>query len=114
MKVLIIDNEEFIRNIMKDICGMIQGCECSFAVSGAEAVNVCGTSDFDLLLVDFTLDDTDGAELMKKLRKNGVDADSYLITGWDKGHFTEEQLEPFNGVIQKPFDINRIMEVLRG
>ena len=70
MKILVVDDEEFIRTVAKKILER-DGHEIILAESGEEAVQVMRRSDgqIDLALVDLTMDGLSGADTIVELRK---------------------------------------------
>ena len=71
MRILIVDDEELIRNLIKDYC--VQECyNCDLAESGVEAINYCEKYDYDLIIMDIMMPIMDGFEASKiiKSKKN--------------------------------------------
>lgn len=71
MRILIVDDEELIRNLIKDYC-VQEGYNCDLAESGAEAINYCEKYDYDLIIMDIMMPIMDGFEASKiiKSKKN--------------------------------------------
>jgi len=113
VKILIIDNEEFIRDLFKDICGLVENCECAAAADSRQAYDEISKAGYDILFVDYSLNDGDGISLLWGLRNKGIDTPAYLITGWDRNHFTDQQMSYFTGIMQKPFDIQDVINVIK-
>ena len=71
MRILIVDDEELIRNLIKDYC-VQEGYNCDLAESGVEAINYCEKNDYDLIIMDIMMPIMDGFEASKiiKSKKN--------------------------------------------
>ncbi len=71
MRILIVDDEELIRNLIKDYC-VQEGYNCDLAESGVEAINYCEKYDYDLIIMDIMMPIMDGFEASKiiKSKKN--------------------------------------------
>ena len=68
MKVLIVDDEEMIRNVLKEYVEF-EGNEAYEAVDGMEAVRMCRESDFDVILMDVMMPRLDGFSAVKEIKK---------------------------------------------
>ena len=67
MRLLIVDDEELIRNLIKDYCTM-EGYTCDLANSGLEAVNLCEKNDYDLIIMDIMMPIMDGYEASRIIK----------------------------------------------
>lgn len=79
-KILIIDDEEEIRELLQQILTR-EGCLVSIASSGAEARRVAAATPPDLVVSDLQLEDTDGLELIMELKKAQPSLPAILLTG---------------------------------
>lgn len=68
MKVLIVDDEEMIRNVLKEYVEF-EGNEAFEAADGMEAVAKCRDSDFDVILMDVMMPRLDGFSAVKEIKK---------------------------------------------
>ena len=68
MKVLIVDDEEMIRNVLKEYVEF-EGNEAFEAADGMEAVNMCRDNDYDIILMDVMMPKLDGFSAVKEIRK---------------------------------------------
>lgn len=89
LKLLIVDDE-------KDICLSAQayfvkrGLSVSTAGSGIEALFLIPIFKPDIIVLDLTLNDLSGEEVLKKLRENDKEAKVIVITG---NFYPEEKIE---------------------
>ncbi len=68
MKVLIVDDEEMIRNVLKEYVEF-EGNEAFEAADGMEAVKMCRDKDFDVILMDVMMPRLDGFSAVKEIKK---------------------------------------------
>ncbi len=68
MKVLIVDDEEMIRNVLKEYVEF-EGNTAYEASDGMEAVKMCRDEDFDVVLMDVMMPRLDGFSAVKEIKK---------------------------------------------
>ena len=68
MKVLIVDDEEMIREVLKEYVEF-EGYEAFEAADGMEAVKACRENDYDVILMDIMMPKLDGFSAVKEIRK---------------------------------------------
>lgn len=68
MKVLIVDDEDMIRNVLKEYVEF-EGNEAYEAADGMEAVKMCRDNDFDIVLMDVMMPRLDGFSAVKEIKK---------------------------------------------
>ena len=68
MKILIVDDEEMIRNVLREYVEF-EGNEADEAADGMEAVKKCRENDYDLILMDVMMPKLDGFSAVKEIRK---------------------------------------------
>lgn len=68
MKVLIVDDEDMIRNVLREYVEF-EGGEAYEAADGMQAVTMCRNSDFDIILMDVMMPRLDGFSAVKEIKK---------------------------------------------
>lgn len=68
MKVLIVDDEEMIRAVLREYVEF-EGGEADEAQDGMEAVQLCREKDYDVVLMDVMMPRLDGFSAVKEIRK---------------------------------------------
>ncbi len=68
MKVLIVDDEEMIRAVLREYIEF-EGGEAEEAQDGMEAVKKCRETDYDVILMDVMMPRLDGFSAVKEIRK---------------------------------------------
>lgn len=69
MKILVVDDEEKIRNVIKEYAEF-EGYEVKEASNGMEAVSKCANEDFDVIIMDIMMPKLDGYSAIKEIKKN--------------------------------------------
>jgi len=68
MKVLIVDDEDMIRAVLREYVEF-EGGEADEAEDGMEAVKKCRENDYDVILMDVMMPKLDGFSAVKEIRK---------------------------------------------
>jgi two-component system, NtrC family, response regulator HydG len=80
-KILIIDDEVNVGILLSKFLTR-NGFEVSTATSGTSGLEYLSREPFDLVLCDFRLEDTDGREILKKIKKHYPNTGVIIITGY--------------------------------
>ena len=113
MKILIIDDEKSIRNILKEIVEM-EGHEVSTASNGKEGLDCFASCAFDLVFCDIKMEGMDGVEVLENIMSQPTDAAVVMISGHgDIETAVECMRKGAYDFISKPLDLNRIMVTLK-
>ncbi len=108
-KILLVDDDKTILELFSDLLSSYNYNVVS-ADCGNEALNQFNNvSNFDLIIVDKTIPDLDGLDLIKKIRESNSEVPIILTSG---SHETIEQdLTEFgiNKKIKKPFDFEQML-----
>lgn len=68
MKVLIVDDEEMIRGVLREYVEF-EGGEAFEAADGMQAVKMCRESSFDIIIMDIMMPKLDGFSAVKEIKK---------------------------------------------
>jgi len=105
MRVLVVDDEESIVTICRLALQRLN-LQVETATTAADALEKAKEGDFDLVLIDWILPDSNGVDLFKALREPSPHALGILITGQSLAETNREALEAgFWAVLFKPFTI---------
>jgi len=107
-----VDDTEAVRFLLVRWIGAL-GHEAVAAGSGAEALAHLDAMSFDAVLTDVTMPDTSGWDVLAAARSRSKGLPVVMMTGWDDGGAGPDGLVP-DGVLEKPFTIDRVREVLAG
>jgi two-component system response regulator HydG len=80
-KILIVDDEVNIGLLLSKFLSR-NGFEVKTATSGATAFEILAAESFNLVLCDFRLEDTDGREVLKKIKSSYPRTGVIIITGY--------------------------------
>ena len=116
-ELLVVDDEPFLRDAVAASLRFL-GYEVTTAETGAEALRLARDHAFDLVVLDVMLPDTDGFDVVRRLRRDGLQVPVIFLTARDT------QADKVNGLtlggddyITKPFGLEelaaRILTVLR-
>ena len=113
-KVLLIDDDEDLREALSEQLLMTEDFHVHEGASGAEALEKVKQHSFDLLVLDVGLPDTDGRELCRLIRKQGVKCPILMLTGHDTDSDTILGLDAgANDYITKPFKFPVLLARMR-
>jgi PAS domain S-box-containing protein len=113
MTVLVIDDEEFVRETLADMLTML-GHKVTAVAGGREALQRLPTENFDLVFTDLSMPEMDGWEVAREIRRRfGTEMGIILVTG----HGTGTLVAPgdkhlINGIIGKPFDFDQVNRMI--
>lgn len=68
MKILIVDDEELIRNVVKEYL-TLEEFSVDEAVDGQDAINKVKNNDYDLIVMDIMMPNMDGYQAVKEIKK---------------------------------------------
>ena len=114
MKILIIDDERFIRNSLSDLVSVF-GYDVETAEDGQQGLAMAVKEHYDAIFCDIKMPNMNGLEVLDGLREQGVDSAVMMISGHGDIDTAVECIKKgaFD-FIQKPLqDMNRIQITLR-
>ena len=80
-KILLVDDDDDLREALAEQLVATEDFDAFEAGDGASAMERVREEQFDLLILDVGLPDTDGRELCKRMRKAGVKSPIIMLTG---------------------------------
>lgn len=112
-RVLIVEDEERIASFVRK--GLTaNGFTTTVVGTGAEAVDYAVTGGFDLMLLDLGLPDTDGFDVLRRLRSMGVETPVVILTARDGVRDTVTGLEiGADDYVTKPFRFEELLARVR-
>ena len=82
-KILLVDDDDDLREALSEQLVMTEDFDVFEADSGSEAMKRAKEGLYDLIILDVGLPDTDGRELCRLMRKQGVKSPILMLTGHD-------------------------------
>lgn len=105
--VLLVDDSDELREILA--AGLVErGFEVTTARSGEDALALCRSRRFDVLVSDVDLPGINGGELVEKLRAEGMSLPCLYMTGGAAP--AAEELHP---ILRKPFGADELHRAIR-
>ncbi|QFS84382.1 Transcriptional regulatory protein YycF [Roseivivax sp. THAF40] len=112
--ILLVDDDEDLREALAEQLVLTEDFEVFEAESGAQAMQKVKEQHHDLVILDVGLPDTDGRELCKLMRKQGVKAPVMMLTGHDSDADTILGLDSgANDYVTKPFKFPVLLARIR-
>ncbi len=103
MKLLVVDDEELIRNVIKEYA-LLEGYKIDEAKDGIEAIEKCEYNDYDLIIMDVMMPNLDGFSAIKRIKEKkeipvivlSARTDEYdKLSGFDLG-IDDYVIKPFS------------------
>jgi DNA-binding response OmpR family regulator len=112
--ILLVDDDDDLREALSEQLVMTEDFDVFEAENGAGAMTRVKDSIFDLVILDVGLPDTDGRELCRLMRKQGVKAPVLMLTGHDTDADTILGLDAgANDYVSKPFKFPVLLARIR-
>ena len=80
-RVLIVDDEPWVREVFKDFCELTDACEIEMAKDGQEALEMIRTKDYDLITLDLIMPEMSGLDVLTAIKKVSPRVPIMVITG---------------------------------
>jgi DNA-binding response OmpR family regulator len=113
-KILLVDDDDDLREALSEQLLMTEDFDVFEAANGAEALSRANEMIYDLLILDVGLPDTDGRELCRLLRKQGIKSPIMMLTGHDGDADTILGLDAgANDYVSKPFKFPVLLARIR-
>ena len=117
MKILIVDDEEMIRNVLREYVEF-EGNEADEAADGMEAVKKCRENDYDLILMDVMMPVMDGIAATKAIRSSDHPlAKTIPIVAMTANAFEDDVRKMreagMNEHLSKPIRITEVLKTIR-
>ncbi|HEY6727427.1 MAG TPA: ATP-binding protein [Polyangiaceae bacterium] len=112
-RVLIVDDEAIVRTQLRRSLEL-RGFSVLEAENGRAGLALMERGGIDLAIVDMTMDDIDGADIVREARRRAWTLPIVLTSGYVDAA-TERRLEPgsFQAFLRKPYGIAELLEVVR-
>jgi PAS domain S-box-containing protein len=111
-RILVIDDEEVVRNVLCRTLANVNH-QVTLAADGEKGVQLFREGKYDMVLTDLGMPGMSGWEVCRMIKKISPGTPVGMITGWgaemSQGKMTEYGLD---FLISKPFDLNRILNVV--
>jgi len=110
MKILVVDDEAPVREMIKKGLTQIGGFGVEVAQNGAEAIEKIEKDVFDLVLTDLKMPEMNGLELLKNIKGTRPEVMVILMTAYGSIETAVEAMRiGANDYITKPIDLNELL-----
>ena len=108
MRILVCDDELLIRELIRDYC-VNEGYDCDLAEDGSDAIELCKSHDYDLIIMDIMMPNIDGLTAVQEIKKF-KDIPTIMLSARkeeeDKLHGFDLGIEDY---VTKPFSPKELM-----
>lgn len=80
-RVLIVDDESWVRDVFKDFCDLTNAFDIDLAGSGAEAITKAGETTYDLITMDLIMPEMSGLDALIEIKRLSPRVPVMVITG---------------------------------
>lgn len=113
LDILVVDDEENVRDVFRDFCESSPIFKVSTAASGNEAVELTKTEHFDLVTIDLVMPEMSGLEAIEMIKRQNPHLPVVIVTG----NATEDLIRQAGNlggcrVLHKPVSIEDFLEEL--
>ena len=111
--ILVVDDDTGVRKTLSSIL-LQEGYSVETVENGKEAIRASGKSRFDVALIDIKLPDMEGTELLHKLKEKQPHMVEIIVTGFPTLENAMKTVnEGADGYILKPFDVQKLLEMIK-
>jgi len=111
--ILIIDDEQEIRESLEQLL-KLEGYQPASAANAEEGLKKAEERLFDLVLLDISLPDRNGLEVLKSIKRDNPETGVIMITAYDSGQTAfRASKEGADSYITKPWDNDRVLLEIR-
>jgi CheY-like chemotaxis protein len=112
-RLLVVDDEEHVRELLKDILES-EGYQVMLAAGGREALSLLSGETFDGVFTDLGMPGMSGWELSRAVRERDGRLPLAVVTGWGEAVGSgERSAARVDWVVTKPFDTAQILGIAR-
>jgi response regulator RpfG family c-di-GMP phosphodiesterase len=112
-RVLVVDDEKFIRDILADFLGM-EGYYVRTAEDGSSAVSELARTNYDMVISDLKMPKMGGLELLKEVARAHPDTLTVIMTGFGTVETAIDAMKRgAYDYILKPFKVEEIVHIVQ-
>ncbi len=113
ISVLLVDDEKGYLNVLSNRL-LKRSIHATKAFSGTEAIQILRKHDFDVVVLDLKMEDMDGIEVLKIMKRMVPDLPVIILTGHGSQTAAQEGMQ-FGAYdyLTKPCELNELMDKIR-
>ena len=112
--VIMLDDDDILLSMARDMYAHY-GIHCEICNNTGDLMEAIRTNDYDLLITDLKMPETNGYEVLELLRSSDIGNSKTIpvVVATASGSCTEEELlsQGFSACLFKPFDLSELMAV---
>lgn len=114
IKILIVDDSQFMRTVIKDILTKENYKEITEAKSYEEGLSIYKKEKPDLILLDAVLPHKSGIDLLKEIRKKDKETKVVIISSVEQQATVDKAHElGVSAYIMKPFEEKKMLDTIK-
>lgn len=111
-RVLIIDDDPIVRDVLYSILCDAGGYNADFAVNGLEGIEKMKRQGYDIVFTDLKMPKLNGMDFLRESRKNNPAVPVVVITGFSTiDNAVNAMKEGARDFITKPFNVNSVLSI---
>lgn len=112
-RILVVDDESSVRSVAEQVL-KLAGHVVQTAENGSQALEILESgASFDLLLLDVSMPEMDGMELLAALREKQIEVPVLLMSGHAEADIQKAAAEGLvRGILGKPFGIQDLRKTV--
>lgn len=115
MKILVVEDNIEISEVMRVFCGANEGINCQVINSGQEGLDKIRAANFDLILLDLAMPDFSGLDVIKSLDSEGqVKSKNIVIFTASSNQDILQQMKNYGikEIFKKPFSLDDLTNLI--
>jgi DNA-binding NarL/FixJ family response regulator len=114
IKLLVIDDSEFMRMIIKKVLDINGFKNVIYLSSGNDAINLVSKYNPDIVLLDINMPEIDGFETLKNIKKQNKNIKCIIISSIDQKYTVDKAYKlGATGYLKKPFDEKELINIIK-
>jgi CheY-like chemotaxis protein len=110
-KVLVVDEDDFVRDLITKILTRYLGLEVFLARSGSEAISAALTGQYDVAIIDLAMPHTSGVKIIQTIKTTMPDFPIIAMASCvDGSAINSVRRFGINEVLPKPFKMTALIE----
>jgi len=111
-RILAVDDEEFIRQLLADFLSL-QGYDVQTAASGEQALEVIAAMQPQLVIMDIKMPGLNGLDVMRRIKATHKDVGVIMLSAFgDSATIQEAYRQGADFYLQKPVNLDRLQDML--